>query len=64
VDHRFYDFLSDELRRQFNIISTDNVSAHDYDWDANEIIRSLPDGWILDCGAGLRPEYHDNVVSS
>lgn len=58
-----FDFLSEELRREFKIVSTDNVSAHPYDHEAMQIIRDLPDGWILDCGAGLRPEYHDNVVN-
>ena len=59
----FYDFLTPELRVRFNIADTDNVSAHDYDGDAQAMIREFADGWILDCGAGLRNTYYDNVVN-
>jgi len=59
----FYDFLTDELRQQFHITDTDNVSAHEYDSTASEIIRQLSNGLILDCGAGLRKTYYDNVVN-
>jgi SAM-dependent methyltransferase len=41
----------------------DLVSAHLYPAVVEELIRRHRDGWILDCGAGLRPEYHDNVVN-
>ena len=58
-----YDYLSDELRRQFHIDDTENVSAHDYDDPAQEIIRRHAGGWVLDCGAGLRRIYYDNVVN-
>jgi SAM-dependent methyltransferase len=58
-----YDFLTPALRDQFRIVDTDNVSAHSYDGNANEIIRQFAEGIILDCGAGLRPVYHDNVVN-
>jgi len=59
----FHDFLTDELRNEFHIADTSNVSAHPYDWHANSIVREFPQGWILDCGAGLRPEYFDDVVN-
>ena len=59
----FYDFLTPELRTQFNIADTDNVSAHDYDGDAQAMIAEFPDGMLLDCGAGLRNTYFDNVVN-
>lgn len=59
----FYDFLTPELWTQFNIADTDNVSAHDYDGDALAIIAESPDGMLLDCGAGLRNTYFDNVVN-
>ena len=39
------------------------MSSHPYDGDALAIIDSLPDGLILDCGAGLRGDYLDNVVN-
>lgn len=59
----FYDFLSDDLRKQFHIVDTENVSANEYDESAIELIQNLADGLILDCGAGLRPVYYDNVVN-
>lgn len=62
-DGRFFDFLTTELRREFAIVDTENVSAHDYDSHALRFIRDHEDGWILDCGAGLRPTYYDNVVN-
>ncbi len=62
-DPRFHDFLSDELRKQFHIVDTDNVSANEYDETARAMIDEFREGLILDCGAGLRPVYHDNVVN-
>ena len=49
-----YDFLSEELRTQFNIIDTDAVSSNGYDPYALEIIEKNTDGLVLDCGAGSR----------
>jgi SAM-dependent methyltransferase len=59
----FYDFLTPELRDEFNITDTANVSAHDYDGHALGMIRDLAGGMILDCGAGLRRVYYDDVVN-
>jgi SAM-dependent methyltransferase len=59
----FFDFLTAELRAEFNIVDTENVSSHDYDHDALHIIEDYTDGIILDCGAGLRKTYYDNVVN-
>lgn len=59
----FFDFLTAELRAEFNIVDTDNVSSHDYDRDALQIIEEYADGIVLDCGAGLRKTYYDNVVN-
>jgi hypothetical protein len=58
----FFDYLTPELREQFRIVDTDNISAHDYDSEA-ERIRQNATGWILDCGAGLRGVYYDHVVN-
>lgn len=57
------DFLSDELRAQFNIVDTENVSSNPYDEDANALIEKYQNGLILDCGAGRRGTYYDNVVN-
>lgn len=58
-----YNFLSDELRSKFNIVDTDAVSSNGYDGYAMELIKKNEDGLVLDCGAGKRPIYFDNVVN-
>ncbi|PIE83235.1 MAG: methyltransferase type 11 [Candidatus Contendobacter odensis] len=58
-----YDFLSDHLRSKFNIIDTDAVSSNNYDGYTQKLIEDNKNGWILDCGAGKRPIYFDNVVN-
>lgn len=58
-----YDFLSDELRTTHNIVDVLDVSSHHYDADAGQLIAKYPDGMLLDCGAGRRPIYFDNVVN-
>ena len=57
------DFLTAELRAQFRIVDTDNVSAHEYDRYALELIDRHKDGLVLDCGAGRRSVDHPNVVN-
>ena len=58
-----FDVLTPELRSSFGVIETTNVSANDYDGDTIDLIARLADGLILDCGAGSRPIYYDNVVN-
>lgn len=60
---RHYDFLTPELRSRFSIVATDNVSAHAYDGYAQDIISTFSSGLVLDCGAGRRAKYHENVVN-
>ena len=50
-------------RAACGVADTDNVSAHPYDPVADGLIAEHPGGLLLDCGAGLRPVYHDNVVN-
>jgi SAM-dependent methyltransferase len=57
------DFLTKELRTQFNIVDTEAVSSNVYDPYAMELIEKHRDGLILDCGAGRRDVYFDNVVN-
>jgi SAM-dependent methyltransferase len=57
------DFLSAELRAQFDIVDTDNVSSNDYDDFVLKLIERHADGMVLDCGAGRRAVYFDNVVN-
>lgn len=58
-----YDFLADDLRAEFNIIDTDNISGHQYDEKIINLIQKHSDGLILDCGSGRRPTYFENVVN-
>jgi hypothetical protein len=58
-----YDFLTPELRAQFNIVPTQNVSSNGYDGEALNIIHRNHAGLVLDCGAGLRDRYFPNVVN-
>lgn len=58
-----FDFLTEKLRSQFNIIDTDNVSSNCYDKNVIDIINLHEHGLVLDCGAGKRPVYFDNVVN-
>ncbi len=59
----FLDFLTDELREQFRIVDTDAVSSNEYDGNVLRLIERHRDGWVLDCGAGRRATYFDNVVN-
>ncbi|WP_137126583.1 class I SAM-dependent methyltransferase [Roseomonas sp. HF4] len=56
-------FLTEELRELSRIEVTENVSSHAYVPEATEIIDKHKHGLILDCGAGNRSEYLDNVVN-
>jgi SAM-dependent methyltransferase len=58
-----YDFLSETLRRECNIVDTDAVSSNDYDGKVLSLIERHTQGLILDCGAGRRSTYYDNVVN-
>ena len=60
---RFYDFLSDEVRRQFQIDHGSAESSNDYDSDAIAMFERHADGLVLDVGAGRRAVYYDNVVN-
>lgn len=56
-------YLTPELRAATAISDTDAVSANNYDADVLAMIDQLSDGLILDCGAGLRATYFENVVN-
>jgi len=63
-DNRF-NFLTEDLKQQFKIIDTENVSVNLYDGDSTAVslIRRFWDGLILDCGAGKRNSDYPNVVN-
>jgi SAM-dependent methyltransferase len=58
---RSFDFLSKELSEQFSIVETPNVSSNGYDDQFIEVIKT--NKIVLDCGAGFRDIYIDNVVN-
>jgi len=58
-----YDFLTEALREETGISTTDAVSCNEYDLFVEELISQFPDGMILDCGAGKRPVYYSNVLN-
>jgi SAM-dependent methyltransferase len=62
-DEGCVNFLTPELRRSFAIVDTDAVSSNGYDGYATDLIERHQNGMILDCGAGRRPVYFDNVVN-
>lgn len=62
------DFLSDHLVGEYKIVDTDNVSSHPYEAyngcpNPGSLIEKHEGGLVLDCGAGRRPVYYDNVVN-
>ena len=58
-----YDFLTDALRKQTGIASTERVSSNHYDPSILGLIESCRDGVVLDCGAGRRNIYFPNIVN-
>jgi SAM-dependent methyltransferase len=58
-----FNFLTPELRRKFQLADTEAVSSFAYGPAVRELIAGLPDGLILDCGAGFRRETLPNVVN-
>jgi len=59
----FFNFLNEELRSKYNIVNTEAISSNAYDRNVKELISKYEDGIILDCGAGRRDEYYDNIVN-
>ena len=58
-----YDFLTEELRHATGIVDTTAVSENDYDGYGLSLIEEFKDGIVLDCGAGRRSTYFENVVN-
>jgi SAM-dependent methyltransferase len=58
-----FNFLTAELRNQFNVTDTGAISSNKYDDYALELVGRFSDGLILDCGAGRRDIYFNNVVN-
>jgi SAM-dependent methyltransferase len=59
----YLDFLTPELRERFAIVDTEAVSSNEYDAYAIQLLQKYRAGLILDCGAGQRHVYYENVVN-
>lgn len=59
----FVDCLPEGEKSIFNFNLDQHPSQHGYDLYVSQLIESLYDGLILDCGAGKRPVYYSNVVN-
>lgn len=59
-----FNFLPEELKREFKIADWDNISAHAYDEVAQDVIQQAraSGGKVLDCGSGLRPSADETVI--
>lgn len=60
---RIFDMREEELRRAIDGAPAAAVSSNGYDPIAWSIIRRLPQGLILDNGAGLRAQHLPNVIN-
>ncbi len=58
-----YDYRGGGRKETFGFSETENISSNAYDELPLGVIRQFPHGLILDCGAGSRPEYYENVVN-
>jgi SAM-dependent methyltransferase len=56
-------FLTEALRAEARISDTTNVSSNSYDEDTLALVKKYSDGLVLDCGAGKRQIYFENVVN-
>ncbi len=63
IDDFVFDYMGTERKKLFDFDETEKVSSFFYDEVPLGIINSLPDGLILDCGAGFRTVYYENVVN-
>jgi hypothetical protein len=56
-------FLTSQLREEAHLADTENVSSNAYDSRIIDLIHKHDSGMLLDCGAGRRDIYYDNVVN-
>lgn len=57
------DFLTEDLKRQFSVKLSENISCHGYDDNIMQLLDKHAGGLVLDIGAGRRPVYYENVVN-
>ena len=58
-----FDFLNEYIRKEFNIDETDFVSSNLYEPFVLDLIKKYESRLVLDCGAGQRDTYYENVVN-
>lgn len=63
TDDLVYDYRGQGRKQSFGFSETANISSNSYDETPLKMIQQYPDGLILDCGAGFRPEYYENIVN-
>jgi SAM-dependent methyltransferase len=58
------DFLPENLRHRFRIEDAEDISAHQYDRVALDIVEDArrAGGKVLDCGSGMRPRVEEAVI--
>lgn len=56
-------YLTKALREETRIIDTDNISGYPYDEYILSLLSAFNGGIILDCGAGRRPVYYNNIIN-
>jgi SAM-dependent methyltransferase len=58
------DFLPENLRHRFRIEDAEDISAHQYDEVAMDLVEDVRrrGGKVLDCGSGMRPRVDEAVV--
>ena len=62
-NQQLLDFLPGTLAKEASIAPTDNVSANLYNGICLNYIHAMPNGLILDCGAGCKNKVYENVVN-
>jgi SAM-dependent methyltransferase len=56
-------FLTESFKKKYQIIDSANVSIHEYDEIALNIINNCKNGLVLDCGAGKKSGFYQNVIN-
>ena len=54
-----YNFLSPNIKEQFRVFDTTNISSNMYHYEG---LEHKEDCLILDCGAGFRNDYFSNIL--
>ena len=62
-DDGFFDFINPDRSSADFKKNTESVSENRYDENALKLINRFKDGLVLDCGAGQRSVYYENVVN-